>query len=86
MEKKIMYTEYEPEKKFLWLHTKNGNMVLEAYKGNGWKPINNTPEKVNSNIVELPTIDEKCSKSQLISYIKILSKALVDYKIAKFEE
>ena len=35
MEKKIMYTENAPDKKFLWLHTKNNNLVLEVFGNYG---------------------------------------------------
>ena len=39
MEKKIMYTENVPDKKFLWLHTKNGNLILEVFGNHGWESI-----------------------------------------------
>lgn len=39
MEKKIMYTENAPEKKFLWLHHKNGDLVLEGFGNNGWESV-----------------------------------------------
>ena len=39
MEKKIMYTENAPDKKFLWLHTKNNNLVLEVFGNKGWETV-----------------------------------------------
>ena len=41
MEKKIMYTENVPEKKFLWLHHKDGDLVLEGFGNNGWELVGN---------------------------------------------
>ena len=32
MKQEIIRSEYEPEKKFLWLHTKDGNLVLNEMK------------------------------------------------------
>lgn len=45
MEKKIIYTEYTPDKKFLWLHSKNGELILEGFGPKGWSPINATPQQ-----------------------------------------
>ena len=39
MEKKIMYTVNTPDKKFLWLHHKNGNLVLEGFGNNSWESV-----------------------------------------------
>ena len=39
MEKKVIYSEKEPEKKFLWLHTKNNNLVLEVFGNKGWESV-----------------------------------------------
>ena len=39
MEKKIVFSETMPDKKFLWLHTKNHNLVLEVFGNKGWEAI-----------------------------------------------
>ena len=39
MEKKIIFSETMPDKKFLWLHTKNHNLVLEVFGNKGWEAI-----------------------------------------------
>ena len=39
MEKKIIFSETMPDKKFLWLHTKNNNLVLEVFGNKGWEAI-----------------------------------------------
>ena len=39
MEKKIIFSETMPDKKFLWLHTKNHNLVLEVFGKKGWEAI-----------------------------------------------
>ena len=41
MEKKIVFSETMPDKKFLWLHTKNNNLVLEVFGNKGWEAIGN---------------------------------------------
>ena len=41
MKQEIIRSEYEPEKKFLWLHTKDGNLVLEAFGDQGWESVGN---------------------------------------------
>jgi hypothetical protein len=45
MEKKILYTEYAPDKKFLWLHSKNNELILEGFGPKGWTPINIVPQQ-----------------------------------------
>ena len=39
MEKKIIYTENVPDKKFLWLHHKDGDLILEGFGNNGWESV-----------------------------------------------
>lgn len=39
MEKKIMYTESAPDKNFLWLHHKDGDLILEGFGNNGWESV-----------------------------------------------
>lgn len=45
MEKKILHTEYAPDKKFLWLHSKNNELILEGFGPKGWTPINVIPQQ-----------------------------------------
>lgn len=61
MEKKIMYTECEPEKKFLWLHTKDNNLVLEVFGNKGWEPVSNEVQEakvIESLMQEIESIQE----------------------------
>lgn len=41
MEKKIVFSKTMPDKRFLWLHTKNNNLVLEVFGNKGWEAIGN---------------------------------------------
>lgn len=41
MEKKIVFSKTMPDKRFLWLHTKNNNLVLEVFGKKGWEVIGN---------------------------------------------
>ena len=41
MEKKIVFSKTMPDKRFLWLHTKNNNLVLEVFGNKGWEAISN---------------------------------------------
>ena len=57
MEKKIMYTENVPDKKFLWLHHKDGDLVLEDFGNNGWESVGKetsiNTEEIMANVAEL---------------------------------
>ena len=66
MEKKIMYTENTPDKKFLWLHHKNGNLVLEGFGNNGWESVGK----------EGPVVEQKetINKEKLIAEITAVVK------------
>lgn len=66
MEKKIMYTENTPDKKFLWLHHKNGNLVLEGFGNNGWESVGK----------EGPVVEQKetINKEELIAEITAVVK------------
>lgn len=66
MEKKIMYTENVPEKKFLWLHHKDGDLVLEGFGNNGWESVG----KKN------PIVEQKeaINKEELIAEITAAAK------------
>ena len=67
MEKKIMYTENAPDKKFLWLHHKNGDLVLEGFGNNGWKLVGK----------ENPVAEQKdtINKEELIAEITAVVKS-----------
>lgn len=41
MEKKIVFSKTMPDKRYLWLHTKNNNLVLEVFGNKGWEAIGN---------------------------------------------
>ena len=68
MEKKIMYTENAPEKKFLWLHTKNGNLVLEVFGNHGWESVGN--EADNSELLKIiKELSEKVAKLETVKQV-----------------
>ena len=73
MEKKIMYTKNAPDKKFLWLHTKNGNLVLEVFGNHGWESISD--ETDNSEL--LKTIKELSERVTKLETIKQVSTKLI---------
>lgn len=68
MEKKIMYTENVPEKKFLWLHHKDGDLVLESFSNNGWESIG---KEMSINTEEIMANVTKLLKSKKQKAIKI---------------
>ena len=68
MEKKIMYTENAPDKKFLWLHTKNNNLVLEVFGNHGWESIG--AEADNSELLKIiKELSEKITKMETIKQV-----------------
>ena len=67
-----MYTENTPEKKFLWLHTKNDNLVLEVFGNHGWESIGD--EVDNSEL--LKTIKELSERVNKLETIKQVSTKL----------
>ena len=68
MEKKIMYTENAPDKKFLWLHTKNSNLVLEVFGNHGWESIGDDTN--NSKLLNIiKELSEKVDKLETIKQI-----------------
>ena len=76
MEKKIMYTENAPDKKFLWLHTKNNNLVLEVFSNHGWESVSN--ETDNSELLKI--IKELSEKIDKLETIKQVSAKLIKIK------
>ena len=68
MEKKIIYTENVPDKKFLWLHTKNGNLVLEVFGNHGWESIGDDTN--NSKLLNIiKELSEKVDKLETIKQV-----------------
>ena len=68
MEKKIMYTENAPDKKFLWLHTKNNNLVLEVFGNHGWESIGD--EVDNRELLKvIKGLSEKVTKLETIKQV-----------------
>lgn len=76
MEKKIMYTENAPDKKFLWLHTKNGNLVLEVFGNHGWESVGDKTD--NSELLKI--IKELSEKIAKLENIKQVSTKLIKIK------
>ena len=76
MEKKIMYTENAPDKKFLWLHTKNNNLVLEVFGNHGCESIGNNTN--NSKLLNI--IKELSEKVDKLETIKQVSTKLIKIK------
>lgn len=76
MEKKIMYTENAPDKKFLWLHTKNSNLVLEVFGNHGWESVGD--ETDNSELLKI--IKELSEKISKLENIKQVSTKLIKIK------
>lgn len=66
MEKKIMYTENTPDKKFLWLHHKNGDLVLEGFGNNGWESVG----KENPVVEQKKTINKEELIAEIITAVK----------------
>ena len=68
MEKKIIYTENAPDKKFLWLHTKNNNLVLEVFGNHGWEPVGNKND--NTELLKIiKNLSEKVAKLETIKQV-----------------
>ena len=76
MEKKIMYTENAPDKKFLWLHTKNNNLVLEVFGNHGWESIGDDTN--NSKLLNI--IKELSEKVDKLETIKQISTKFIKIK------
>ena len=76
MEKKIIYTENAPDKKFLWLHTKNNNLVLEVFGNHGWESIGDDTN--NSKLLNI--IKELSEKVDKLETIKQVSTKLTKIK------
>lgn len=53
MEKKIVFTPVEPNKNLLWLHYKNGLLVLQRFGSNGWEDITNSDQITQAELTKL---------------------------------
>ena len=71
MEKKIVFSKTMPDKRFLWLHTKNNNLVLEVFGNKGWEAIGN--DSVADMINKLAKENQELSK-QLKAQVPIQVK------------
>ena len=68
MEKKIIYTENAPDKKFLWLHTKNNNLVLEVFGNHGWESVGDKAD--NSELLKIiQKLSEKVTNLEAIKQV-----------------
>ena len=74
MKQEIIRSEYEPEKKFLWLNTKDGNLVLEAFGDQGWESVGN--EADNSKLLEI--IEAQNKKIEELTTIKTVETQLIE--------
>lgn len=53
MEKKIIFTPVEPNKNLLWLHYKNGLLILQRFGSKGWEDITNSDQITEAEVREL---------------------------------
>lgn len=74
MEKKIIFTPVEPNKNLLWLHYKNGLLVLQRFGSKGWEDITNSDQITEAEVMELikdkaNPVDGKVPAEELPSYV-----------------
>lgn len=74
MEKKIVFTSVEPNKNLLWLHYKNGLLVLQRFGSNGWEDISNSDHITQTELMELlkdkaDLVGGKVPAEELPSYV-----------------
>lgn len=74
MEKKIVFTPVEPNKNLLWLHYKNGLLVLQRFGSKGWEDITNSDQITEAEVRELikdkaNLVGGKVPAEQLPSYV-----------------
>ena len=82
MEKKIMYTENAPEKTFLWLHHKDGNLVLESFGNNGWESVG----KRNPIVEQRETINKEKLIAEIIAAVKPEQTTAIKMSLPKLTE
>lgn len=74
MEKKIVFTPVKPNKNLLWLHYKNGLLVLQRFGSKGWGDITNSDQITEAEVRELikdkaNLVGGKVPAEQLPSYV-----------------
>lgn len=74
MEKKIIFTPVEPNKNLLWLHYKNGLLVLQRFGSKGWEDITNSDQITEAEVRELTKdkanlVGGKVPAEELPSYV-----------------
>lgn len=77
MEKKIVFSKTMPDKRFLWLHTKNNNLVLEVFGNKGWEAIG------NDSVVDM--INKLVKENQELSK-QLKAQAPIQVKLPKLTE
>lgn len=77
MEKKIVFSKTMPDKRFLWLHTKNNNLVLEVFGNKGWEAIGND---------SMADMINKLTKENQELYKQLKAQAPVQVKLSKLTE
>ena len=82
MEKKIMYTENAPEKKFLWLHHKDGNLILEGFGNNGWESVG----KENPIIEQKETINKEELIAEITAVVNPKKATAIKMSLPKLTE
>ena len=68
LEKSIIYSVTEPSKEVLWLHYKDGKLILESYENNGWEPIGANTAEIQAEIGNLEELTTE-NKSSLVNAI-----------------
>ena len=82
MEKKIMYTENVPEKKFLWLHDKDGDLVLEGFGNNGWESVG----KKNPVVEQKEVINKEELIAEITAVVKPEQTTAIKMSLPKLSE
>ena len=77
MEKKIVFSKTMPDKRFLWLHTKNNNLVLEVFGNKGWEAIG------NDSVVDMIN---KLAKENQELHKQLKAQAPIQVKLPKLTE
>ena len=77
MEKKIVFSKTMPDKRCLWLHTKNNNLVLEVFGNKGWEAIGN--DSMADMINKLAKENQELSK-------QLKAQAPIQVKLPKLTE
>ena len=82
MEKKIIYTENVPDKKFLWLHHKDEDLVLEGFGNNGWESVG----KENPIVEQKETINKEELIAEITAAVKLKKTTAIKMSFPKLTE